>query len=143
MAYTHALMEKTKSEFKEMDITDKKTPLLNALVGCRLYSVQFVLNYVQLWFESDRLHPYVTAVTCPKVKMRGSPLAWESPGYRDALCSLIGKVVSKASVIENEEFRMEFGDETLITISLKKEDYRGPEAVIYNTGSPDNRMGVW
>jgi hypothetical protein len=129
---------------EEMDSTDKKpSRSALALIGCRLNTVQFVLDYVQLFFDGPR-HPRLTAVTCPKVQMGNTLFEWGSPGYRDALCGCIERIVSTVSVIDKEEFRITFEDGTLITISLKPEDYTAAaEAVIIDTGPPEHILGVW
>ena len=50
-------------------------------------------------------------------------------GWRDALCELIDSRVRDASIVEHEEFRMEFDSGAVLSVSLRDDDYRGPEAV--------------
>jgi hypothetical protein len=101
---------------------------LSAIVGEQLSSVVFVQDYVQLHFDG----PTLTAITLPTIEVSKITLGWGTPGYRDALCERIGKTVRRASMIENKELRIEFDDNSVILISIKPEDHRGDEAVIFN-----------
>jgi hypothetical protein len=92
---------------------------------------------VQLRFDG----PCLTTITHPSVKKGDAWHKWGSPGYRDALCDRIGKTVLSASVTEEEEIRLEFDDGACVVISLKPEDYCGPEAAIFNNGPQDT--WVW
>jgi hypothetical protein len=62
---------------------------VDELVGQELGSVVFVRDYVQLDFDGPRLSLYVwpTVVTDRRVD-------FGEPGYRDALCELIGRPVT-------------------------------------------------
>lgn len=97
---------------------------LQTLVGKKLSSLTFVMDYVQLRFDG----PCLTVYTSPKVSFGGKVFAWGEPGYRDILCERNGAIVSQAKVVEKEAIRIIFSDGGVISISLKPEDRAGPEA---------------
>jgi hypothetical protein len=92
--------------------------LLSVIKGEQLSAVTFVLNYVQLHFDG----PILTAFTTPIVKAGDTSLVWEDPGYRDMLCGRIAHIVHDAFVAEGDQIRVEFDDNSVITISLRHED---------------------
>ncbi|GAA2170530.1 hypothetical protein GCM10010403_49320 [Glycomyces rutgersensis] len=63
----------------------------------KLYSVQFVRDYVKLYFEGPTESPYLTCYVMPEVRglqgKRAQGIAERSPGYADALRALIGEEV--------------------------------------------------
>jgi hypothetical protein len=105
-------------------------PPLKTIVGEQLSAVVFVQDYVQLQFDGSVL----TAITCPTVSVREIRSEWGMPGYRDMLCERIGKIVRAVSVAEEQEILIEFDDASVISISLKPEDYRAAEAAIFYNG---------
>lgn len=70
--------------------------LLSRLVGCRLYSVQFVMDYLQLWFDDDAENrPLLNCDVWPEVTLDGVTYREPDLGYGDALRRLIpGTVVA-------------------------------------------------
>ncbi|GGT40826.1 hypothetical protein [Streptomyces chromofuscus] len=69
--------------------------LLTRLVGFRLYSVQFVLDYVQLRFDgpTDDM-PVLTCDVLPTVKLSGQRFSPTEAGWTDALRGLISQIVT-------------------------------------------------
>lgn len=63
------------------------------LVGEELSSVCFVRDYVEFHFDG----PIVRALSLPKVTVGGKCFLPDTPGWRDALCALIGRKVVAAS----------------------------------------------
>lgn len=110
---------------------------LRCIVGAQLSAVVFVQDYVQLQFDG----PVITAVTVPTVTEAEVTFRWGMPRYRDMLCERIGKTVCVASVIEGEEVRVEFDDASIISVSLRPENYRAAEAVLFHIGTED--VWVW
>lgn len=110
---------------------------LKILEGSQLSSIEFVQDYVQLHFDG----PTLTAITPPRVRVRNQWLEWGKQGYRDALCERIGKVVSHASTIPEQEIKIEFEDGGLISISLNPDDFRAAEAAVFD--NPPNPTLVW
>jgi hypothetical protein len=51
-------------------------------------------------------------------------------GYRDGLCSEIGIEVASVRVTD-DELSIEFVNSSAISVSLRDEDYCGPEAINY------------
>ncbi|WP_291038630.1 hypothetical protein [Herbiconiux sp.] len=69
--------------------------LLSRLIGFRMYSVQFVMDYVQLRFDSDTADkPILNCDVWPEVTLDGVTFHEPDLGYADALRQLIpGTVV--------------------------------------------------
>ena len=110
---------------------------LASIVGEQLSAVVFVQDYVQLQFDG----PTLTAITLPVVVDNGAVYQWDTPGFRDKLCARIAKTVSAASVAEDREIRIELDDESSIIISLRPQDYVGPEAAILSHSA--ETLWVW
>lgn len=109
------------------------------LSGAEVYSVEFVRDYVQLHLEAESDEPatgggyhariiHISAITDPEVRRAGIRLRKRDPGWRDAVCELLNTKVRDAS-ISDEEFRVEFDTDLVLTVSLRDADYRAPEAV--------------
>jgi hypothetical protein len=110
---------------------------LIAIEGEQLSAVTFVQDYVQLHFDG----PMITAVTVPFVLVGKSRFNWDTPGYRDRLCSCIAKIVTRAYVKIGDRLQIDFPDELSIVVSLRREDYRGAEAVVFGDGP--RAWAVW
>jgi|SRR3954452_10281720 hypothetical protein len=65
---------------------------LGDLVGSELSGVAFVRSYVELQFDG----PVLRSLAPPAVREDDRIVTFAEPGSRDALCSLIGSVVSHA-----------------------------------------------
>lgn len=61
-------------------------------------------------------------------------------GYRDVLCSLINKIVLKVVIKEKEALNLIFEKNVIVEISLREEDYEGPEVAIFKKGT---EITVW
>jgi hypothetical protein len=99
---------------------------LRKLVDHVLSSVEFVADYVQLRFDG----PTLTAYTTPAVVRNNEKYLWGEPGYRDALCGEIGHQLRQIAV--DEQVRLTFDDGVSVLISLRDEDYSGPEALHFS-----------
>jgi hypothetical protein len=110
---------------------------LAAIEGCRLSSVEFVQDYVQLRFDG----PVLTAMAPVRVWTDGLCFEWGKQGYRDALCDRIGKSVRRAFSIPVQEIRIEFEDESEFSISLKSEGRGEAEFAIFS--NPPGPLCVW
>jgi hypothetical protein len=64
------------------------------------------------------------------VATQDAALNFDMPGYRDALCGQIEKVVRGVAVEQGTAFRMLFTDGSVIDVSLKPEDVHGPQALV-------------
>lgn len=98
---------------------------LQALKDIPLYSVEFVMDYVQLRFGG----PTLTAFTHPSLQVDGKTVTWESPEFKDLLCGLIEIPVVETDVVKSEEVKLRFENGTTVLISLRENDYSGPEAL--------------
>jgi hypothetical protein len=84
--------------------------LLARLVGLRLYSVEFVLDYVQLRFDGDSVleGPVVlNSYVWPRVEYRGRLWSEVDLGYADALRSLIPGNVNATTEATGTGLRVE------------------------------------
>jgi hypothetical protein len=70
--------------------------LLGRLVGFRLYSVEFVLDYVQLRFDGPDSadQPVLTCYALPAVVLGEHRHRADQPGWADAVRGLIGQDVT-------------------------------------------------
>ena len=119
------------------DISVKRTlaEALRRLVGEVLSSVEFVADYVQLWFNG----PCLTAYTPPTIAWGSESLSSEASGYRDGLCRQIGYRVDRTEV-DDKQALVFFANGAVISISLRDEDYRGPEALEFCL---DRKDRIW
>ena len=101
---------------------------LSELIGQPLASVEFVRDYIQLHFDG----PTLTAYSLPTISLESSKIfAYGDGGWRDALCEQIGSAVHRVEVLPNSvSLTFEYG--TVISISLRNEDYKGPEALHFS-----------
>ncbi|GAA4892637.1 hypothetical protein LX16_1981 [Stackebrandtia albiflava] len=91
-------------------------PSLSArLVRCRLYSVIFVQDYVQLRFDTETGpdEPVLSCFVPPVVVSRAGPVTAAAAGWTDALRSLIGLVVTATSAQPGSGLTIDFGDVAL------------------------------
>lgn len=95
------------------------------LEGEELTAVEFVERFLQLRFGESLLRLYVW----PDVAdADGISIAFGEPGYRDALCSLIGETAETAALEEGRSLTVEFENGTLLAMSLREEDVDTTEA---------------
>jgi hypothetical protein len=98
--------------------------LFDELCGEQLSAVTFVQDYLQLWFDGRGIN-----VTNPLTVVSSSEkVTTGQPGFRDALCAQIAKIVDKVEIRASESLVLMFGDGSLISISLRPEDYSSAEA---------------
>ncbi len=109
---------------------------LPGLAAAELSAVVFVSDYIQLQFDG----PVLTAFTLPTVVCRSVVRRCDDAGYRDALCTQIGKTVSSAVATE-EAIDISFADGSLIQISLDRADSRTSESAIFR--ETDGGFWVW
>jgi len=108
---------------------------LQGLVGHTLSAVEFVEDYLQLRFDGGCISSY----TQPTISWGDESLTWGQPGYRDALCRQIGCRVEHAEVAEGQYLSIAFENGALISISLRDDDYGGPEALQFR----NDDGGIW
>ncbi len=100
---------------------------LSRLIGARLTSVQFVMNYLILGFDERGA---LTCLVWPEIIEGDKGTSFGTQGYRDKLCSLIEKIMNGATIDENEtiSFHLENGVE--LRIPLRSYAGRGERAIL-------------
>lgn len=99
--------------------------MLDQLRGEQLSAVTFVQDYLQHWFDGPGIN-----VTNPlTVRMGSSSVTSGEPGFRDALCEQIAKVVASVEVRDGDALVIAFEDGSQLSVSLRDEDYSSPEAI--------------
>ena len=104
---------------------------LGMIVGESLSSVEFIMDYFRFGFNDSSLTAFVSS----KIQNLDRTLSETDPGYRDALCALIGLAVSRTEVHEREVLRIVFTDGRAITVSLRPAHAVGPECAYFTSGS--------
>ena len=108
---------------------------LEKIVGSTVSSVTFVADYVQFSFNG----PGLTAYTHPTVCLSAHTYSWGQVGYRDALCDLIGSRIDRTTV-GKQAVSVTFENGATVSISLRDEDYCGPEALLFALDTKDR---IW
>jgi hypothetical protein len=72
-----------------------------------------------------------TAHFYPTVRTPAGDFDILTPGYRDAFCAQIAKVVTDAYRLPGEKLVIEFEDDSLVEVSLTVEDQSEPEAATF------------
>jgi len=109
---------------------------IGRIVGARLTSVQFVLDYLILGFDERGA---LTTLVWPEIDKQDQILAYGMLEYRNCLCELISHTVTKASEMD-ETFRITFENHFSLLIDLKRCDRAGERAIL--TG-PDHFLRVY
>jgi hypothetical protein len=117
--------------------------VLGSLVASELSSVVFVADYVQLvfWLPGEAGCPTPSCYVWPSVTVGEQPIGIADEGYRDAICSLIGRRVVAADEASGSGLSLVF-DQGSIVLRPTAEDLRGPEVAML-TGVADGRWMVW
>jgi hypothetical protein len=98
------------------------------IIGTEMSAVTFVRDYVQLDFDGPKFNA-LTQITVASSK--GFAVTGNDQ-FRNHLCEQIAKPVADVRITEEQEVMLSFADGSSIHLSLKSEDYRGPEAVVFN-----------
>ena len=96
---------------------------LDILVGEKLSSVTFVMDYLQADFDGNRFTFYIW----PVVTTENTEYKFGDTFYRDRLCSLIAKVVKHVTYVDNKEIIIDFGNNDKLFLSL---DPDNPDIVV-------------
>ena len=103
---------------------------LQPIIGLTLSSVTFVMDYVQFDFGG----PGLTLMTLPDVNHLGQSWMSSDKEWRNCLCQRIGVEVVTAHSDESE-LVIGYADGSTFTVSLRDEEYCGPEAVHFFNGA--------
>lgn len=115
-----------------------KFDLFKQLEGEQLSSVEFVQDYLQLRFDGPGINVYNPIVV---KSMNAQAKSWDAQ-FRNLLCAQIAKIVAAVQVQEGSALIIKFEDGSTVTISLRSEDYKGPEA-LYCHGFNNNEWAVF
>jgi len=109
---------------------------LRPIIGEYLSGVCFVMDYVQLQFNGSGLSAY------NPLSVHSGETTWVRPdsGWADALRGRIGQLVQGAHASDTELI-IEFADRTEFRMSLRDEDYEGPEAFEFSSPGGPNVVG--
>lgn len=103
------------------------------VIGEKLSSVTFVLNYVQVDFDGKQF----TAYSWPTVGEKDRRTNFEDHGYRDALCSLIARVVVNVEHLV-AVLRIRFSDGSALDFDILEEE-DGREKLMFH----DTTSNIW
>jgi hypothetical protein len=116
--------------------------LLGRLGGFRLYSVQFVMDYVQLHFDGPAQEmPILHCDVMPAVTISGQKFTNGLPGYADALRSLISGTVMRTQEATGIDLRIEF-DNGGVALHPTLAQLVGPEIAMLH-GFTDRQWMCW
>ena len=99
--------------------------MFRELQGEQLSAVTFAQDYLQLSFDG----PCINVINPLTVHAQTSTVTSWQPGFRDALCAQIGKVVSSATFEAGKALAFRFTDNSVLSISLRPSDYTSAEAI--------------
>ncbi|MFI0966284.1 hypothetical protein ACH4S8_33550 [Streptomyces sp. NPDC021080] len=116
--------------------------LLGRLVGFRLYSVQFVMDYVQLLFDgpTDDM-PVLTCDVLPVVTLSGQRFSATETGWADALRGLISQDVTATHEETGIGIKVDFATGS-VQLHPSADELEGPEIAMLN-GFVDRCWMVW
>jgi hypothetical protein len=130
----HFLLALSKENIMTIPQPEPEQKLLQTLVGEKMSSVEFVMDYVQLRFASATL----TCVTLPALAIAGRRWSWGDSGYNDQLIGRIDHRVKAVSIKHGDSITITLDDDSVIQISLKDNDYVTAEAARFQSVS-----GAW
>jgi hypothetical protein len=105
----------------------KKEEALARLMGARLTSVQFILNYLILGFDEKGS---LTTFVWPEISQGIKNITIDTEGYRDKLCSLIGVTTSHVILDLDETISIDFDDGSQLRIPLRSYKAPGERAIL-------------
>lgn len=118
--------------------------LLFDLVGAEVESIVFVRDYLQITLYLPKSSPRLTFYAWPDVTTPGGAArSFGDPGYRDELCSLIGRRIAGATAGSETGLTLHFDADTSITIKPPWRELTGPEIAMLQMNDPTQRWEVW
>lgn len=112
---------------------------LSLLINRELSEIDFVQSYYQLVFQETRLSVYSNN---SQIKVNNNLYDTQSDLFYRLIINCINQFVKKINITENESIKLTFTNGYLLAISLKPEDYVGPEAAMF-TDHDTNVWNVW
>ena len=111
--------------------------IVDTVVGQRLVAIKFVLDYLQVQFDDHHFHCGVW----PVVWTTDGQFRYGQPGYRDALCSMLSRPVTRFEEYLDVGFVFEFSESERIEMPLVDPSSEVIEALGY-TG-PNHVFSWW
>ena len=105
---------------------------VETIVGEQLSSVEFVQDYLQLHFDG----PTLTLFGWPTLNLHGKTHDFAKQSYRDALCQMIGRKVTTASLQEGMALDIHFGPDIEVHLLLNPDDENGHFRVSSDSHAP-------
>ncbi|GIF13638.1 hypothetical protein Ate01nite_36700 [Actinoplanes teichomyceticus] len=116
--------------------------LLSRLVGFRLYSIEFVMDYVQLRFDGPTADmPVLNCDVLPVVELPTGSIAPGQVGWADALRELISGHVVATTERTGQGIRIEF-EGGAVRLHPDIDHLTGPEIALL-TGFKDGSWMCW
>lgn len=121
----------------------EENDILQDLCGLELSTVIFIRDYMQFVFDppNSSTYPSLTIYNDPYVILDGSTYERRNNEFCNRILTFIGMQVMNTKVVKNEYIRIEFTNNGSINISLKPEDYRGPE--VASLTIDEHRWNIW
>ncbi|MFY9680594.1 MAG: hypothetical protein WA424_09330 [Candidatus Sulfotelmatobacter sp.] len=104
---------------------EDRNSVLARIVGARLTSVDFVMDYLILGFDGKGA---LTTLVWPEIFTDGSILAFGMQGYRDQLCELITTPVLEAQCSKDQTITISF-EHNRLRIPLRDRRVSGERAI--------------
>ncbi|MGC2634907.1 MAG: hypothetical protein WA215_11915 [Candidatus Cybelea sp.] len=105
----------------------RKGEALARLIGARLTSVQFILNYLILGFDEKGA---LTTLVWPEISYERKKISYGTQGYRDELCALIEKVANNVTFDSDEIICIHFENDAELHIPLQSYKAPGERAIL-------------
>jgi hypothetical protein len=105
----------------------EKEQAISRLVGARLTSVQFILDYLILGFDEKGA---LTTLVWPEISVENKTMTFGTEGYRDELCSLIEKVAKNVTMESDDTVSIVFENGIEVRIPLGSYKGRGERAIL-------------
>ncbi len=116
---------------RKLDNTDsisaEQEEALARILGARLTSVQFVMDYLILGFDPKGA---LTTLVWPEIIKKNGTLRFGMDEYRNELCSLIERIVKSVTIDHDETIIINFDNGTEMRIPLKSYQYSGERAIL-------------
>lgn len=112
--------------------------ILAPLIGEPVSAVAFVTDYVELHFNG----PIFRCIADPTVTCGLSQFTFPEPGFRDAICSLIGERPVEVEVIDDVRITLRFARGCTLSVPLDADSARGGESAHF-VGGRNEPVQVW
>jgi hypothetical protein len=99
------------------------------IVGEDLSAVSFIRDYVRFEFNPP---PMIDALTKTVITTPSGSATLGDRDFANLAIGLIGTVVAGVTVAEGQSFIIRFADGSIISISLRAEDYVAIEALVFH-----------